>query len=78
VLACFGSLHCQVAGGEFGSVAGAELGEQRGHMTLDGPHRQVQLLGDGGIGQPGGDEGEGVGFSTADAEVSEGVGNRRG
>jgi hypothetical protein len=54
----------EVAGEKVGSIAGAEFGEQRGHVTFDGPHRQVQLSGDIGVGQPGRQEGEDVGFSA--------------
>ena len=59
------SLQFQVPGGEVGSIPGAELGEQRGHVTLDGPHRQVQLFGDVGVGQPGRQQAEDVGFSAS-------------
>jgi hypothetical protein len=70
----FTSLPFQVAGGEVGSIPGAEFGEQRGHVTFDGPHRQVQPCGNIGVGQPGRQEAEDVGFSAGDTERSEGVG----
>jgi hypothetical protein len=70
------ALQLQVASGEVGSILGAEFGEQRGDVTLDGPHRYVQLVGDGGVRQPDGDEGEGIGFAARDTELSKGVGNR--